>query len=309
MFSLRIIEFVPPAAEALAGALGYLENESLTIETTRTRSAPEQRDRLLAGEFDAGLTAIDNLIAWNADGADFVLVAQLERTTVLDLVASAGTQAFTDLSDARFAVDSPVTGFSIVLRAMFAKHGVDIADDQLVAAGALAERFEAIRTGEADAGLLGPPWSQQALAEGMVHVTSVEAEFPDFPGICLTVRSSEIERVRPALSAYLRACSQSAAWARDETHRDSAIELLAGAGFPTPAAEAILEVVPSSIAPVLGGIRLLYQMRSQLGRLPATAPAADELVDETLLTTALSADDRLPPGHRARLDSNGRRRS
>src|SRR3954466_15726077 len=221
METLRLIEFVPPAVQVLAHRLGYLEAQSVALQTSRTRSAPEQRDRLLAGEFDAGLTAIDNLIAWNAVGADFVLVAQLERTTVLDLVARAGIASFDDLRGARFAVDSPVTGFSTVLRALLAKHGIDIADDQLVAAGAIGERLEAIRDGQADAALLGPPWSQEAVGEGMVRLAGVEAEFPDFPGICLTVRAGELERLRPALSAYLRACSKAAAWARDATHRDS----------------------------------------------------------------------------------------
>src|SRR3954451_24699005 len=109
MDTLRLIEFVPPAVQALARSLGYLDDESVVLETSRTRSAPEQRDRLLAGEFDAGLTAIDNLIAWNAVGAAFVLVPQLERPTVLDLVARAGIASFDDLRGARFAVDSPVT--------------------------------------------------------------------------------------------------------------------------------------------------------------------------------------------------------
>jgi ABC-type nitrate/sulfonate/bicarbonate transport system substrate-binding protein len=283
METLRIIEFVPPAAEALARGLGYFDAESVAVETVRTRSAPEQRDRLLAGEFDAGLTAIDNLIAWNADGADLVLVAQLERTTVLDLVARSGIGSVADLEGARFAVDSPVTGFSIVLRALLGKHGVTVTDDQLVAAGAIAERFEAIRGGQADAGLLGPPWSQEAIESGLVHLTTVESEFPDFPGIGLAVRRSEIRRVRPALDAYLRACSKAAAWARDEAHRDAAIALLAGAGFPPRGAEAILDVVPPSIAPVPDGVRLLYEMRERLGRLPASAPAPDELVERALL--------------------------
>jgi len=287
METLRLIEFVPPAAEALARGLGYFEDESVAVETTRTRSAPEQRDRLLAGEFHAGLTAIDNLIAWNADGADFALVAQLERTTVLDLVAHRDFRSFADLAGARFAVDSPVTGFSIVLRAMFAKHDVHVSDEQLVAAGAIPERLEAIRSGEADAGLLGPPWSQEGVAGGLVRLTTVESEFPDFPGICLTVRRTEVDRVRSALRAYLRACSKAAAWARDGAHRDAAIALLAAAGFPTQGAEAILDVVPTSIAPAMDGVRLLYEMRGELDRLPASAPSADDLVDDALLSAAI----------------------
>jgi ABC-type nitrate/sulfonate/bicarbonate transport system substrate-binding protein len=289
MEKLEIIEFVPPAAEALAGALGYFEDESLAVQTARTRSAPEQRDRLLAGEFDAGLTAIDNLIAWNADGADFMLVAQLERTTVLDLVARSSIGSLAELDSARFAVDSPVTGFSIVLRAMFAKHDIHIGDDQLVAAGAIAQRLEAIRSGRADAGLLGPPWSQEAVASGMVRLATVESEFPNFPGIGLTVRRTEIGRVRPALIAYLRACSKAAVWTQDPRHRDEAVALLVDAGFPPQGASAILDVVPPALAPVKDGIKLLYEMRRQLGRLPTSAPDSDELVDHALVATATTA--------------------
>jgi ABC-type nitrate/sulfonate/bicarbonate transport system substrate-binding protein len=285
METLRLIEFVPPAVQALAHRLGYLEEESVALETSRTRSAPEQRDRLLAGEFDAGLTAIDNLIAWNADDADFVLVAQLERSTVLELIARAGIASLADLHGARLAVDSPVTGFSIVLRALLAKHGVEVADDQLVAVGAIGQRLEALRAGEADAALLGPPWSQEAVGEGLVALATVEAEFPAFPGIGLTVRAGDLERLRPALSGYLRACSKAAAWARDPTRRDSAIALLVDAGFPRPGAEAILDVVPLSLEPVPAGVRLLYRMRRRLDRLPASAPAPNELLASHLTTT------------------------
>jgi ABC-type nitrate/sulfonate/bicarbonate transport system substrate-binding protein len=284
--TLRIIEFVPPAAEALAAGLGYFDVEGVRVETTRTRSAPEQRDRLLAGEFDAGVTAIDNLIAWNADGAELVLVAQLERTTVLDLITRPGVTSFADLDGARFAVDSPVTGFSIVLRALFAKHGVHLADEQLVAAGAIPERLEAIRSGHADAGLLAPPWSQQATAEGLVQLATVESEYPDFPGIGVAVRRAELARLRPALRAYLRACAKAVAWVNDGTHRGAAIGLLAEAGFPAEGAEAILDVVPESIAPARAGVSLLYDIREQLGRLPASAPTIDELLDDELPAAA-----------------------
>jgi ABC-type nitrate/sulfonate/bicarbonate transport system substrate-binding protein len=287
MERLRIIEFVPPAVEALACRLGYFVDERLAVETVRARSVLEQRNRLLAGEFDAGLTAIDNLIAWNAEGADFVLVAQTESTTALGLVARRGTGSFADLRRARIAVDSAVTGFSIVLRAMFAKHGIEISDDQLLLAAAIGQRFETIWDGRADAGLLGPPWSQAAVAGGLVRLTTVESEFPNFPGVGLAVRATQVEPSCRALSAYLRACSKAAAWASDRTHRGEALALLIDGGFRPQGAEATLAVVPSSIAPVIDGISLLYGMRRRLGRLPASAPGPEELVDRTVLGAAL----------------------
>jgi hypothetical protein len=77
-------------------------------------------------------------------------------------------------------------------------------------------------------------------------------------------------------------------WAHDRKHRDEAVTLLVDAGFPPEGAGAILDVVPSSIAPVMDGVRLLYDMRRQLGRLAMSAPDAEEFVDSGLLAAAIT---------------------
>src|SRR6476620_5684605 len=119
--TFRVIEFVPPAVEAIALQLGVFD-EAFELDIVRTRSSSEQRDRLLSDDCDAGLTAIDNLIRWNADGADLRLVAQVERTTVLDLVAAPEIAAISDLRGATLAVDAVDSGFAIVLQMILIDH-------------------------------------------------------------------------------------------------------------------------------------------------------------------------------------------
>lgn len=113
---LRINEFVAPGLQALAHGLGYFEAAGLDLEVERTRSATDQRRRVMSNECDAALTAIDNLIAWDAEGDDLRLVAQVERTTVLDLVARPDVGSVAELRGSTLAVDAVDSGFAIVLR-------------------------------------------------------------------------------------------------------------------------------------------------------------------------------------------------
>jgi hypothetical protein len=106
------------------------------------------------------------------------------------------------------------------------------------------------------------------------------------------VRATQVEPSCRALSAYLRACSKAAAWANDSTHRGEALALLIDGGFRPQGAEATLAVVPSSIAPVIDGISLLYGSRRRLGRLPSSAPGPEELVECAVLGAALGQSGR-----------------
>ncbi len=194
MTRLRVIEFVAPGVEAIAERRGLYADHGVEVETVRTRSSTEQRERMMSDDCDVALTAIDNLIAWNAGGDDLRLVGQVERTTVLDLVA--GVERIEDLRGATLAVDAVDTGFAIVLRKILRDHGLDSADYTLLAAGGIQQRCDAITGGRAAAGLLGPPWSDQALAQGLHRLITVEAALPGFPGIGVAVRAARLAQLR-----------------------------------------------------------------------------------------------------------------
>jgi ABC-type nitrate/sulfonate/bicarbonate transport system substrate-binding protein len=277
--SWRVIEFVSPGVEAIARQLGLFDEDALELEVVRTRSSSEQRDRLLSGECDAGLTAIDNLITWNTQGADLRLVAQVERTTVLDLIAAPDIATIADLRGATVAVDAVDSGFAIVLRKILLDHGVAAGDYELLAAGGIQERCDALVSARADAGLLGPPWSGRAIERGLVRLTTAEEALPALPGIGVVVRASHHVESADRLRSYLEGLQSAVRWVA-EADRATAIDVLVAAGFGAQGAAAVLDVVPRSLEPSTEGVELLYAMRRELGLLPEGAPAADQLFAE-----------------------------
>ena len=278
--TLRVIEFVPPAVEAIALHLGLFDN-ALALDVVRTRSSIEQRDRMLSDDCDVGLTAIDNLIKWNAQGADLRLVAQVERTTVLDLVAAPGIASVSDLRGATLAVDAVDSGFAIVLRKILLDHGVPAGEYELLSAGGINERCDALVSGRATAGLLGPPWSTRAIESGLIRLTTAEDALPALPGIGVVVRASRHAEVADRLQPYLEGLDAAVRWVA-ETDRAAAIEVLVAAGFDEQGAAALLDVVPRSLEPSVEGVELLYAMRREMGLLPQGAPVAEDLFLESL---------------------------
>ena len=277
MRPLRIIEFVPAGLHVLAASLGHLDEAALEIETVRTRSSTEQRAKLMDGSCDLGLTAIDNLIAWDAQGDDLVVVGQVERTTILDLCAAPDVGGFEDLRGRTLAVDATDTGFAIVLRHLLARHGLASGEYELLPAGGIQQRMEAVIEGRAAAGLLGPPFNRMAIDRGCRVLTGAHEEFPAMPGIGAVLRTSLPQGTRDAAAAYLAALERAAAWATDEREGE-AIAMLEDAGFDPAGARGLFAIRARSVAPAREGIELLYEMRRELDMLPAASPTVDELI-------------------------------
>ena len=275
---LRINEFVAPGLQALAHGLGYFEAQGLDLEVERTRSATEQRHRVMSNDCDAALTAIDNLIAWDAAGDDLRLIAQVERTTVLDLVASRDVDSVAELRGSTLAVDAVDSGFAIVLRWILATHGIRQGEYRLQPEGGVKERLAALTARRASAGLLGPPWSHQALDAGLHRLTTVETALPTFPGIGLAVRASRLTELEAALTGYIEALERAADWV-PTADRVEAIRLLTMAGFDERGAAQLLDVCPVTLVPSRHGLELVFTMRRELGMLPGRAPRPEVLLE------------------------------
>ncbi len=289
---LRLIEFVPPAVEAIAAELGYIDETGLALTIMRTRSALEQRERVMSGDCDVALTAIDNLIAWNAGGDDLRLLAQVERTTVLDLIAQPDVGSVMDLAGRALAVDSVDSGFSIVLRKLLADNGLGEHDYRLLGAGGIQQRFEAIHDGRAAAGLLGPPWSYDALEAGLTRLMTAHHALPSLPGIGLAVRASRLDELRRPIDAYLTALRRAIRWI-GESDREQVLAVLIGAGFDSRGAADLLAVCPADLVPSREGVALLFRMRRELGLLPDKAPKLEDVFAPDALSTAdLASGDR-----------------
>lgn len=275
--------FVPPTIAVLAEHWGLTPDGLL--QASRNQSSDEQFERFQAGTIDAAVTAMDNIMDWNqrAGPRDFRIVAQIERTTPLTLIARAGHGELLDLRNASILVDAPDNGFVVALRHLLAAAGLESGSYRLIPSGGVKERFDALVGGQGDATLLGPPFDSMGMQAGLVRLARVQDHHPDFPGQGLVVRASAIERLRPALTSWLAGLTSACASKR--ANEDGALGVLTAAGFPAIAVQALLATVPDSLMPARDGVELLIRQRRELG-LRGGDSSYESLVDASLLPQA-----------------------
>nr|WP_285643930.1 ABC transporter substrate-binding protein [Pseudomonas sp. NBRC 100443] len=259
--------FVPPA---IAIAASWQESENLSFEASRTQSSDEQFAALSDGSVDAVVTSMDNVFHWNhrSGPKDFVIVAQVETTTPLSIVASPRVKSVSDLGGAKILVDAPENGFVIALRALLNQAGLNLPDYTLTPVGGVKERYLALVRGEGDATLLGPPFDALAIKEGMHKVAEVQEFYPEFPGQGLVVRKSSLSS-NPGIALWLNVLSETLAQLPESL--DRLRNSLSNEGLPDAAVSAMVQSVPASLTPDKRGVNLLIEHRRLLGLIGSDA--------------------------------------
>ena len=276
MPTLRLLWFVPTPIAVVAQDAAL--HDGIDIQAQRNPSSDAQFDALRDGEVDAVVTAMDNVMDWNLRPGpqDLRIAAQLERTTPLTLLGRPGLASLAELRRARILVDAPRNGFVVALLALAADAGLSVAELQLLPAGGVKERFDALLAGRGDATLLGPPFDAMALDAGLQRIASVQQRWPDFPGQGLVVSASAMDRLRPALRLWLAGLER----ARRLMSSDPGLcaDALRRAGFPANAVDSLIATAPRSLVPDRAGIELLIRQRRAAG-LPGAELGADDPID------------------------------
>lgn len=256
---IRVMWFVPPLLALVASQ----DAQAIAVHADRNRSSDEQFDALVAGDVDAVVTSMDNVIGWNRrEGPqDFRVVAQIERTTPLTLVARPPLRNVQDLRGANLLVDAPDNGFVVALRAMLRDAGMEPDAVRLTPAGGVKERFDALVAGQGDATLLGPPFDSMAAASGLARIADVQETYPDFPGQGVVVRNGG--EASASVVAWLQALER--ARRRVNENAELARQAVLAAGFPEAVADAMIAQNPDSLRPTTEGVALLIAHRRSLG--------------------------------------------
>lgn len=251
---INVMWFVPQPLAVLAAQAP----QATSIRASRNPSSDAQFEALVAGEADAVVTAMDNVIGWNrrAGPRDFRVVAQVERTTPLALIGAPGRKNMADLHGANLLVDAVDNGFVIALRAMLRTAGIDENTCRLTPAGGVTERYEALLAGRGDATLLGQPFAGQAVEAGLTQIASVQQVWPGFPGQGIVMRLASPARER--IGKWLRELEQARRLTQDL----------------------------DSLWPTVEGVALLIRHRRLLG-LPGAEDTYTNIVDATLLDAFL----------------------
>lgn len=198
----------------VATGTGAFTAHGVSPSWTIVRSSGHQRSLVENGEADLAHTTVDNVAAWHSPSMPWAVAAVIDLGIPHQIVVRRPCSSLEELCGRRIAVDSARSGFVTLLRSVLPGPA------EFVEVGALQARLEALRSGTADACLLGAEQLSAALDEGFSVMGALNDFFPGFPGLTVTGLPGF-----PGVADYVDALRECADWCFDPARRDEAISL------------------------------------------------------------------------------------
>jgi ABC-type nitrate/sulfonate/bicarbonate transport system substrate-binding protein len=261
---------------------GLFAAEGLDVKLTPTPSSAFQLQNLIEGKFDVGMTAFDNVVAYQEGqgeatitGTPDLFVFMGGDNGFLRLVVVPEVQRYEDLRGKELSVDALTTGYSFVLQKMLQTGGLKPDEYALVRAGGVLQRWEALREKKHAGTMLITPFEVLAEAAGFRRLGNAVDALGRYQGLVGAARRSWARENPAKLVGYIRAYRAGLTWLYDPVNRAEALQLLQKnvRGMTPDLAGKTHDVL---LAPVGGfdraaaldveGARTVLKLRSEYGR-------------------------------------------
>lgn len=261
---------------------GFFTRERLDVRVTFTPTSVFQLTNLIAGTFDIGITAMDNVVACREDQADGVpgkdcdLFAFMGGDNgLLSLVVQPEIRTYADLRNKDLSVDALTTGYAFVLREIMERGGLQDGEYRLTPAGGVAQRWEALREGKHAGTLLLTPFDLLAESAGLRRLANGVDVLGRYQGLVGTTRYSWAKTHPGTLAGFIRAYRAGLKWLFNRANRDEALALLQKS-VPGMTPDLALRAADVLLAPAGGfdpvaamdteGIKTILKLRTRFGR-------------------------------------------
>ncbi|MBM3342815.1 MAG: ABC transporter substrate-binding protein [Betaproteobacteria bacterium] len=228
----------------IAQSMGFWKNAGIDVDITVTGLSIKQLDALKKGEFDIGFQQVDHIVRGVELGADLFIFMGQSHAPALSLVVAKDINTVADLKGKTIIVDDARTGYSLMLKTLFARYGLAESDTHFKNVGGSQERFDAMKAGEGSACFLNPPFDRNLIAAGFKSLGSSSEFFPTYPGPVSATRRAWAQAHKAELIAFIKGFNRAYAWLQDAANHTRAIELLpARLNTPADAAQRVLNTV------------------------------------------------------------------
>jgi ABC-type nitrate/sulfonate/bicarbonate transport system substrate-binding protein len=211
---------------------GLFAKNGIDVKVTPTPSSVFQLTGLIEGKFDIAMTAIDNLIAYRegqgeepVPGPDLFAFMGSDNG-FLRLVSVPEVRSYPQMKGKTLSVDARTTGYAFVAFEMLDRAGLRLDKDyNVVRAGGVLQRFQALMEKKHDATLLLSPFELQAEAKGFNRLGDATEVLGAYQGLVGGARKSWADANRGAVVGYIRAFSEGVDWLYDPRNRDEALAI------------------------------------------------------------------------------------
>lgn len=261
---------------------GFFARERLEVKLTPTPSSVFQLTNLIAGKFDIGMTAIDNVIAYQegqgeapVTGTPDLFAFMGGDNGFLRLVVQPEIKSYADLKGKELSVDALTTGYAFVLRKMLDRGGLKENEYALVRAGGVLQRFEALKEKKHWGTMLITPFEIIAEPMGFRRLGNAVDVLGSYQGLVGATRRSWAQANPDKLAGFIRAYRAGLAWLYDRANKAEALQILqknVRAMTPELAAKTydVLLGTTGGFEPNakldVEGIRTVLKLRSEYGR-------------------------------------------
>ena len=219
---------------------GFFAEGGIAVELQGTPNSVTQMTDFSERKFDIAMTAVDNIVAYVEGQGEAPIGPQGDFMAVmgsdsgfLSLVASPSISKIEDLAGKTLSVDAMTTGYAFVLYEIMRRHGLDKdgldkdkGDYEIVRAGGMVQRWNALREGQHSATLLSAPYNIIAQNAGFRELVKATDVIGPYQGNVAAVRRYWAQDNRGKIEAYIRAYRRSIAWLYEPQNRTEAIAIL-----------------------------------------------------------------------------------
>ena len=202
-----------------AMAQGFLRAHDIELDLAYTANSVEQVCGLITGKWDIGLTAFDNIVAYQegqgeqpVEGKPDLFAFMGGDNGFLRFVVAPEIETYADLKGKTFSVDTMTTGFAFVLRKMLALNGVSEREVTFERAGGALQRFQALQARKHAGTLLVTPFELMGRASGLRVLQSACDLLPRYQGISGTARRSWARANKDVVVRFIQAYLEALDW-------------------------------------------------------------------------------------------------
>ncbi len=210
----------------VAQSLGFWRQAGTEVEVTVTGSSIRQLDALKSGAFDIGFQQVDHVVRGVEQGADLFMFMGQSHAPALSLMVAPEINHIVDLKGKAIVVDDERTGYSLLLKKLFAEHGLRESDTHFKNVGGSEERYQAMKNGEGAACFINAPFDRNLITSKLKRLGTSNEYFPQYPGPIAAARRAWAREYKADLIAFIRGFCRAYAWLQDAAHQDAAVRLL-----------------------------------------------------------------------------------
>lgn len=217
----------------IAQEKGFFARNGVAVKITPTPGSAFQLTGLIDGKFDIAMTAIDNVIAYSeGQGAapskekpDLIAFMGGDNG-FLRLMAVPEVKTYADLKGRQVSVDALTTGYAFVLLELLAKGGLKAGDYEVVAAGGVLQRFQALMQKKHAATLLISPFEVNAEAMGFTRLANAADVLGAYQGLVGAARRAWAKEREKDLVGYIRGYLAALDWLFAPANKSEAVAIL-----------------------------------------------------------------------------------